>query len=187
MPAPIAFLLTVVGIVVGITVHALSNARDGTYQPGNNHDNPDPASPKASISDWIPDYTMDKIQRDPNSPQALAYNWTLNDPSLAELEAWRVRQRFALASLYYATDGPHNWYKQDGWLNYSTHECDWHAFKSINRNSPIMIGEGNGDRINEFFERFRKDGLYLVESDDGVLHTEPCNEDPESKQRVGLF
>ena len=58
------------------------------------------------------------------SPQYQALQWVLADPQLDAFPEWRLRQRFALATLYYATDGP-NWINNDKWLSYAHHECDW--------------------------------------------------------------
>ena len=67
--------------------------------------------------------------KDPTSPQSMALQWLLNDPELqCYLEqAWRIRQRFALATLFYSTGGPTNWRYKEQWMNYSVHECSWFA------------------------------------------------------------
>ncbi len=58
------------------------------------------------------------------SPQYKAFQWLLGDPSLMTYTDARKIQRFALATLYRATNGP-GWLQRDGWLNYSVHECSW--------------------------------------------------------------
>ena len=58
------------------------------------------------------------------SPQNKALDWILSDTySSVGLSDDRLVQRFALATLYYSTDGG-NWSNGGGWLN-STNECDW--------------------------------------------------------------
>ena len=40
-----------------------------------------------------------------------------NDTNLANYSDYRIQQRFALATLYYATQGD-LWVEEDGWLSY---------------------------------------------------------------------
>jgi len=79
------------------------------------------------ILQFFPSYTRESLE-DPDSAQSQALSWLLNDPFLLHYkdQEWRVRQRFALVTLYYATNG-HNWTNHDNWLNYSHHECSWWA------------------------------------------------------------
>ena len=80
----------------------------------------------------LPVNTLQTIDNDPASSQAFAYEWILEDPIMLELGApsssptiaQRVRQRFALATLYLATNGD-QWSINTNWLNHSVHECDW--------------------------------------------------------------
>lgn len=88
----------------------------------------------------LPDITIQAILRDPESPQARAYQWLLMDPSLGTYSVARTQQRYGLATLYYATDGD-NWiyhFAEGGtfsnnflgiyfsrFLSYSIHECEW--------------------------------------------------------------
>lgn len=75
----------------------------------------------------LPAYSFETIQQQHNdSAQAQAWNWLLNDPNLEgyiNLE-WRVVQRFALATFFYATQGL-EWTNNTGWLSYELHECSW--------------------------------------------------------------
>ena len=67
---------------------------------------------------------------DPTSPQSQAYQWLLDDPKVSSYSEKRVKQRFSLATLYYATDGE-QWasaFARSGpglFLSYIIHECDW--------------------------------------------------------------
>lgn len=72
-----------------------------------------PASTKERITNGEPVY-------------AEAYQWILDDPGLAGYSSKRKQQRFALALLYYATQGG-NWQRKDDWLSYNTaiSECEW--------------------------------------------------------------
>jgi hypothetical protein len=51
----------------------------------------------------LPNFSLDAITQDAESPQAQAFQWLMNDPSVQLYPEWRLLQRFALASLYYAT------------------------------------------------------------------------------------
>jgi Leucine-rich repeat (LRR) protein len=69
--------------------------------------NQDAASPLFSWMDF-PDSTKALIaSKDPVIPQVQAYQWLLQDPNLASYPPWRQKQRFALATLYYSTNGPY--------------------------------------------------------------------------------
>jgi hypothetical protein len=74
----------------------------------------------------MPSFTTQALDN-PESPQALAMTWLMADPNVSELPEWRILQRFALATLYYATKGPTEWYNNTNWLSYSHHECFWFA------------------------------------------------------------
>jgi hypothetical protein len=58
------------------------------------------------------------------SPDTQAELWMENDPYGTTYSYRRWVQRRALASLYYATDGP-NWVHKDNWLAYGINECEW--------------------------------------------------------------
>ena len=75
----------------------------------------------------LPSYTVDAIESSYNSPQSLAYQWLRNDTALASYPEWRLIQRFALATFFYATEGPKRWKNTTHWLSYDHHECDWFA------------------------------------------------------------
>jgi hypothetical protein len=89
---------------------------------------------------WLPPATQDAIGSDYQSPQALAFDWMLQDPNWSDYNKDRVLQRFALATLYHATTGE-RWNLSAGWLDYGQHECDWgHAPTNgafYESNSPI--------------------------------------------------
>lgn len=77
--------------------------------------------------EYLPDSSLDIIWRDPSeSPQSKAIFWLKNHPQLSEMEEWRKRQLFALATFYHAMDGP-SWPKdvQENWLVPDKHECYW--------------------------------------------------------------
>ena len=81
-------------------------------------------SPADYVLQMLPVSTSRTVQLDPESPQAQALQWILDDPRPPQtFELYRVKQRFALATLYYATDGD-TWISNDYWLDY-VDECEW--------------------------------------------------------------
>ncbi|CAB9500791.1 Leucine Rich Repeat [Seminavis robusta] len=88
-------------------------------------------SPKEHILQFLPASTIREIELHPDTaPQAKALQWMLKDPyyyhynHTYQYSSQRVQQRFALATLYYSTNG-HKWFNQTNWLQYGTHECSW--------------------------------------------------------------
>lgn len=81
------------------------------------------------LQNLLPDETLDVIIQDHASAQFMAFKFLLDDPSLADYEDWRIYQRFALATFFYATGGP-EWTRAPGWLSYTVHECHWFAKES---------------------------------------------------------
>lgn len=79
---------------------------------------------KAHLSSLLPAETTAAMSYDPQSAPALASAWLLEDPSVHDYPDWRLIQRFALATFFYATNGP-EWFKNERWLSHGHHECDW--------------------------------------------------------------
>ncbi|CAB9516987.1 LRR receptor-like serine threonine-protein kinase [Seminavis robusta] len=75
----------------------------------------------------LPEYTVNTLQNGPlDSPQERAYRWIRDDPNSEEYSDARKQQRFALATFYYASNGDKGmWTRQDDWMSYDVHECEW--------------------------------------------------------------
>ena len=79
-------------------------------------------------------------------PQRLAFDWLVQDPVFSSIynrngsTMTRIHQRFALATLYYATKG-HSWHSKDGWLDHGNHECDWWADDEMRMGGPPVLQE----------------------------------------------
>jgi hypothetical protein len=118
------------------------------------------AAPSLSLESRVKDilnwHTIDSF----DTPQYRAFEWLVNDPLLGTFPDWRLRQRFALASLFYSTSGS-SWINNDGWLSYSIHECQWYSLESFDS----FI---DADYIN-------------------VTHYNPCEEDPEAPGAMGVY
>lgn len=70
--------------------------------------------------------------------QFQAYQWIAQDPNVYEYGPRQLRQRFALATFYYATRGS-DWFaanpdavgdSQSQWLSYDSHECEWFSLSN---------------------------------------------------------
>lgn len=88
---------------------------------------------------------------DIGSPQFRAYAWLVEDSADAE----RLFQRYALATLYFATNGVH-WGKSDGWITPGLDECDWFGISGCKDDKIISLDlKGNllkGSIPPELFE-----------------------------------
>ena len=67
--------------------------------------------------------TLEALQN-PSSPQFQAVQWLQEDPVLQIYPEYRLRQRFALAVLYYASNG-YTWTSSRDWLSLEHHDCEW--------------------------------------------------------------
>ncbi|CAB9499060.1 leucine rich repeat [Seminavis robusta] len=120
-------LLTIVLVMVAIVTPGKKNIKEEWEPTGGPNRNPSPA-PTSYSEYWLsllPTTTVSTILESQDSPQSRAYDWLLEDTdSLLFLSHDRIKQKFALAVLYFATGGE-NWLTSTNWLNHSVHECDW--------------------------------------------------------------
>ncbi|CAB9516496.1 Leucine Rich Repeat [Seminavis robusta] len=85
-----------------------------------------PTSISAATLALFPLNITAKILEDPDSPQARAFDWLMEEgDKLESLSEDRIIQKFALAALFFATNG-NTWKTNTSWLSHSVHECDWH-------------------------------------------------------------
>ena len=83
--------------------------------------------PLKDFRDTLPDFS-NKALENGESPQWEALMWLAATPDLPDYTIERQTQLFALATLYYATNGE-LWSARDGWLEYGVSECLWFANK----------------------------------------------------------
>ena len=84
------------------------------------------------IEGLFPDATRKRISADLDSPQALAYQFIKTDPSLKNYTESKIRQRFALATFYHATEGGRgSWIYANNWLSPGD-ECSWYSRSAYN-------------------------------------------------------
>ena len=127
-------IFALIGIIVGV-VFGTSGSRssDGSEFPSESIDAQSTSSglpvPLSTLfpTTVLANSTVEAIESGGRVPQYLAYQWLVGDPALDAYTEEQLLQRFALASLYYSTDGP-NWFPEDTgaiFLEYETHECSW--------------------------------------------------------------
>ncbi|CAB9516019.1 Leucine Rich Repeat [Seminavis robusta] len=102
-----------------------------------------PTSLQGSILSLFSDKTILAITNHVESPQSKAWQWLLQDPSLLAFLEDHIKQRFALATFYFATQGD-QWSFNTHWLDYTVHECEWFQ-------KPVFARK---DRINKFLPGF---------------------------------
>lgn len=137
MMAVVVLLVLGIGVVVGVFLVG-QKSNTGGMDDATQKDDSQPAVGGASalleqvFSDpsVLPDTTMTAINSGkPNTPQKQALNWLASDPNLDLYSAEQKTQRLALATIYYATNGP-SWLDDwasvsNPWLDYQLHECEW--------------------------------------------------------------
>lgn len=113
----VASILVVTGIILGIVSPMLQPAE--TTHPGEWQEQ--------NLEDILSSVSFDggKALRTPWTPQNQAYNWLLEDPNLSLYSNQTKIQRYALATMYYSTNGD-NWTNNAGWLGHGN-ECDWYS------------------------------------------------------------
>ncbi|CAB9516495.1 Leucine Rich Repeat [Seminavis robusta] len=86
-----------------------------------------PTSISTSTLKLFPMNTTAKILEDPDSPQARAFDWLMEEgDKLESLSEDRIIQKLALVTLFFSTSGD-LWANSTSWLNHSVHECEWHT------------------------------------------------------------
>jgi hypothetical protein len=149
-------LILVVGVSVGVAVGVSGGSDDG---------GPSPAPSTASflsfeevLAQSLPTNSQDAILVD-DTPEAQAFTWLQDDPDVSTFTNVEVLQRFALATMYYATDGA-NWVNNDGWLDYDVVECDW--FTSFDLIEDFNFSFSDDDDFFSFDDLFSVDNLFSL-------------------------
>ncbi|CAB9520371.1 Leucine Rich Repeat [Seminavis robusta] len=142
-----AFVLSVAGLVVVFVIIVtvaillgLALTKDSQSEHVHTASKPTvTAAPNATIAptsmlegqvlELLPAASLQAI-RQPESAQLQAMQWLLDDPNLETYVnvKWRVQQRFALATFFFATAG-RGWTSNDDWTSYEHHECSWFSRK----------------------------------------------------------
>ncbi|CAB9516494.1 LRR receptor-like serine threonine-protein kinase [Seminavis robusta] len=98
----------------------------------------------------LPDYTI-RAMENPRSPQTKAYQWLSSNINKSNntqhLPLWRLKQRFALATLYYSTRGDY-WVKHQGWLDWDSNECNWEQLRWSDSQDREVACNDNGQLLS---------------------------------------
>jgi hypothetical protein len=131
------------GLVAGLRSQkegARSPSSSSTPSPTDSPTRPPTLAPtsqlEAELRSMLPEKTLLALE-DTDSPQSRAYDWFTEVDEVFRLataivetdETFRedqMKQRYALATVYFATGGP-KWSNQVLWLNASAHECSWYG------------------------------------------------------------
>ena len=116
--------LSLVAIIVILSVVLTGNGNGNTQKSAPSTSAPTPTPPPKTYVLDLPVYSMEAMQSNIHAPASLAYEWLEKDPNLDNYNQERRLQRYAMATLYYATRGA-NWTLPRYWLSYDTHECWW--------------------------------------------------------------
>jgi len=130
-------LILFLGVILLLVMLLVVQAKEGDPTNGTLIPQAQPNRPTQSLNDHIlsllPDETVRAIQAEQwSSPQKKAYQWLVQDPYLNSVTYpdWRLVQRFALATFFYATDGE-NWKQNTDWLSYEIPECEWYKSDAL--------------------------------------------------------
>ena len=143
-----AFVVLALGTVYSVTgfskrMSSVSNSTALNYAPTNPPTSAGDLNLKYFLEVAIPEDTRKALRRE-NSPQTKALRWLRNNTLLASYDISRRMQRFALATLYFSTDGDRRWLKKDGWLS-DDDECSW--FFTANQEGKVRKPCDNGVMI----------------------------------------
>ncbi|CAB9517854.1 Receptor protein kinase CLAVATA1 [Seminavis robusta] len=127
----VAAVTLLAGVVVSVFLGLLlPNKHQHDHPAADNGLNKDHESKNHTEGNWIlplPAETQQSILQDSHSPQARAYHWLQADPRLSDYPEWRRIQRYALATLHFATTTAtqSSWVIDQHWLSYDISECHW--------------------------------------------------------------
>lgn len=128
--------LTLAALVVGLVVGLWPEPRTLTLEPTPAPTDYPTASPSSQLDELfrptLPSYTLESL-KNASSPQYCAYQWETKvdqmpmreEPDHTRRRLERMRQRFALATLFYATGGKRTWKERNRWLRPTEHESSW--------------------------------------------------------------
>ncbi|CAJ1953733.1 unnamed protein product [Cylindrotheca closterium] len=148
----------------------------GSNSGGSNSGTNPPTSLEDGVFDYLTQFVDKKILLDDKSYTFSAYNWLMKNSDIQIYGDSRIRQRFALASIYYATnEGLNSWVRDDGWIS-DQDECSWTGVRCDNGNIVGLNLTSNGLKgVFPMEVTMLKKHLLALELDDNEL----INEDQE--------
>lgn len=156
-------LVIIVGATLALTIR--DEPEEGTSIQSTNakltDNSTNPLPLNATIISLLPNHTKWQVLHDPFSPQALAFQWLLEDPSVGNYTQDRLQQRFALSTIYYATNGDTSWRNTSRWLSFEHHECTWFHQPTFSMKHLISrMFDGFLDEFEHPSQFCSDDGLY---------------------------
>ena len=120
----------------------------------------DPNSVKEYVLSLLPELTANAILSDSNSLQSRAFNWLLDDKLVFNMPDEQIKQRFALAMLYFSTKGD-DWTNNTNWLSHAVSECDWYTQGEFSRELWFTgLAPGFTSGVSRTAKACDKHGLY---------------------------
>ncbi|CAB9522623.1 Leucine Rich Repeat [Seminavis robusta] len=151
-------LITIASVIVGVGVgRRQKNKNEPTVAPTTSPTATPTAAPTTFFNNVLPTSTQQAIQQNESSAQAQAYQWYLDDLEYQanvttaandtdddphQFASFVPLQRFALATVYYATGGGESsWSVQTNWLHHDESACNWYTtfFGSICGTGPLFF------------------------------------------------
>ena len=89
-----------------------------------------PTTLENGILDYLKKYVPQSDILDEDSIAGRAFTWLLSNTDAPKFAKHQIRQRFSLASIYYATnnEGLSSWHRKSGWVT-EKDECKWDGVK----------------------------------------------------------
>jgi Leucine-rich repeat (LRR) protein len=128
----IVALAAVLALVVGVIVAVVLVTQNASKTTTNNSPTQAPqrdineTARDEFLADLTPSLSNESLSAldNPDSPQSLSIGWLLGTSNFQELSFQRQVQRYAMATIYYATGGGTSWSNVGNWLTSDT-ECTW--------------------------------------------------------------
>lgn len=140
----VILVVAVSALVVGLVFGLRTEEKENTPSPTTDAVSQSPSASPTALYDFLlidlpdlPNSTVQRIIENPLSHQARGYEWLRDHPNITAMPDWRKVQLFALATFYYAFEGPH-WPRgvRDSWMQPDTHECSWfNGFADLSHDS----------------------------------------------------
>ncbi|CAB9526117.1 receptor-like protein kinase precursor [Seminavis robusta] len=167
----LALLLVIAASIAGIIIGVSQS------ETNDNSDDTQSAVVVEPFDKTLPEQTIQAMQQDPSSPQARANQWMVEDLlQNNSFDQRRQRQRFALATFYYATGGDEHWSDEGNWLNHSLSECDWGLW------ADWTVGFGGDTDIDDGF--YTDNGVYSKQNFENVWQAQEGLQAKEQERRI---
>lgn len=104
-------------------------------------------SPPTSFEDGVYEYLLQYVDKkdllQDGSYNFKAYSWLMTNGDIRSYGNSRIRQRFSLAAIYYATNQDSTWVNDENWVT-DEDECNWHGVMCKNKEVLALNFTSNG-------------------------------------------